>query len=88
MRPIPLLLSASPRTAKESAWVPVRFDRWKVVVEGLDDTVLILHHDSGIFGVLDEEELFIGQRKVKIEIKEPGSERYISVFAVPFVERK
>lgn len=88
MRPTPLLLSASPRTARESAWVPVRFDHWKVVVEGLDDTILILHHDSGVFGRLDEKEVFVGQRKVKIEIKEPGSEEYISVFAVPFVERK
>lgn len=87
----PLLLGANPRIAKTSAWVPVRFDNWKVVVEGLIDTVLDLHHhDPEVSTEFVKQgpvngEVIPGPCNVRVLIKKPGTERIISVFAEEIV---
>jgi hypothetical protein len=87
----PILLGANPKTAKSSAWVPVRFDGWKLVVEGLIDTILTFYHQVPETG---EEtihinvkpdcptlrRLFSGPAIVKIEVQEKGQEDLISAF--------
>jgi hypothetical protein len=92
----PILLGANPKTAKTSAWVPVRYERWKLVAEGLIDTKLALRHQvpetgeetvirNGLAnGGLDIKE-FNGICIVKIDVEEAGTENVISVFAEEIV---
>ncbi len=88
----PILLGANPRIAKTSAWVPVRFDNWRLVAEGLVDSKLALRHqvpESGAETVIRNGlangglaiKEFHGSAIVKIEIEEKGTEKTISVFA-------
>lgn len=84
----PILLGANPKTAKTSAWVPVRFDNWRLVVEGRKDSVLALYcqvpesGDETIHTINGNGELkHIGPSIVRAEMKERGSENAISVFA-------
>ncbi len=84
----PILLGANPKTANTSAWVPVRFDNWRLVVEGREDSKLTLYcqvPDSGdetIHLVNGNGEIkSIGPSIVRVEMKERGNENAISVFA-------
>ncbi len=88
----PILLGANPRIAKASAWVPVRFDNWKLVAEGLVDSKLALRHqipESGEETVIRNGlanggfsiPKFHGPAIIKVEIEEKGTEKNISVFA-------
>jgi hypothetical protein len=82
----PILLGANPKIAKTSAWVPVRFENWKLVAEGLIDTKLALRHqvpESGeetIFNHIGNGEVF-GPSIVRVEVISIGKEQAISVFA-------
>ena len=86
----PILLGADPKTAKTSAWVPVRYDNWRLVAEGLVDTKLALRHqvpETGketTFNYTGNGEVF-GPSIVKLEVEEPGTENAISVFAEEIV---
>lgn len=84
----PILLGANPKTAKSSAWVPVRFENWRLVVEGRVDSTLALYcqvpesGDETIHTVNGNGELkSIGPSIVRAEMKERGSENAISLFA-------
>lgn len=84
----PILLGANPKSAKSSAWVPVRYDNWELVVEGRQDSILALYcqvPDSGdetIHTINGNGELkSIGPSIVRVEMKERGTEKAISVFA-------
>jgi hypothetical protein len=84
----PILLGANPKIAKTSAWVPVRFDNWKLVVEGRVDSTLTLYcqvpesGDETIHTINGNGEIkSIGPSIVRAEMKERGTERIISVFA-------
>jgi len=84
----PILLGANPKTAKTSAWVPVRFDNWKLVVEGRVDSTLALYcqvpesGDETVHSINGNGEIkSIGPSIVRAEMKERGSENAISVFA-------
>lgn len=90
---IPILLGANPKTANPSVWVPVRFDRWQVRVEGLIDSELVLHpnfptsageftNGSLILTLSLNGEVFYGPCRVMTEFKKRGTEKNISVFAV------
>ncbi|KKN23043.1 hypothetical protein LCGC14_0908860 [marine sediment metagenome] len=82
---IPILLGASPKTANPVEWIPIRFDRWQVRVEGLIDSKLTLHSNkptveevtlSSINGAI-----YQGPCRVRVEFNERGTEKAISVFA-------
>lgn len=84
----PILLGANPKTANTSAWVPVRFENWKVVVEGRVDSTLALYcqvpesGDETMHTLNGNGELkHIGPSIVRAEMKERGGENAISVFA-------
>lgn len=88
---IPILLGACPKTANPVAWIPIRFDRWSVRVEGLVDSSLILHRYlqdtsnlplSHIGIVKLNGEIFNGSMRVRVEFEKRGTENFISVFAV------
>lgn len=89
----PILLGANPKIANPIEWIPIRFDRWTVRVEGLVDSKLILRSnfptDAGAF--MDNSlilslslngEVFYGPCRVKVEFMRRGTERTITVFAV------
>ena len=46
---IPILLGSRPKTANPVEWIPIRFDRWVVRVEGLVDSQLTLCSNSSDF---------------------------------------
>ncbi len=82
----PILLGASPKTATTSAWVPVRYKNWRLVVEGLIDTELTLYHQVPETGeehfiTCIEGGTFTGPLLVRMEIQKIGTENTISVFA-------
>ena len=81
---IPILLGASPKTANPVEWIPIRFDRWTIVVVGIMDSKLILHFNSPTISPFDlsnlNGEIFDGPTQVRVEFKERGMERNVSVF--------
>ena len=85
---IPILLGANPKIANPVEWIPVRFDKWTVRVEGLVDSRLILHSSwPGNGETLREDPvselaLWQGPCQVRVEFKERGNEKAITVFAV------
>ena len=88
---IPILLGANPKIANPVEWIPIRFDRWTVRVEGLVDSSLILHlyrQDTTNLPLsyIDKSklngEIFNGPIQVRVEFKERGTEKSITIFAV------
>ncbi len=81
---IPILLGANPRTANSSAWVPVRFDKWAIVMCDVVDSEFILHSDSSSifpFNLLSlNGKVFDGPCQVRVEFVRRGTEKAISVF--------
>ena len=84
---IPILLGSRPSTVKQVAWIPIRFERWQVRVEGLKDSELVLH-SNGPFKNKVEITLptmngatYNGPCQVRVEFKKRGTERNVSVFA-------
>ena len=83
---VPILLGANPKTAKPSVWIPIRFSKWAVRVEGLVDSQLVvaLHSDWPIkegICLPSNGEVYKGPCQVKVEFMKRGTERTISVFA-------
>ena len=81
----PILLGANPKTSNPVEWIPVRFDRWQVRVEGLVDSSLILCYNQSGNGEVFEDKLselalWQGPCRVRVEFKERGTEKAISVF--------
>ena len=83
---IPILLGANPEKANPNIWVPIRFDRWSVRVEGLVDSDLILYFNQPFAEIINlskmNGEAFHGPCEVRVEFKNRGTERTITVFAV------
>ncbi len=82
---VPILLGANPKTAKSSAWIPIRFNRWAVRVEGLVDSEITLHSNGSVPEKVELAKLngqvFDGPKQVRVEFMRRGTERTISVFA-------
>ncbi len=82
---VPILLGANPKTANPSAWIPIRFDRWAIVINSIVDSKLMLHFNSPTISPFDLSNLngkvFDGPTQVRIEFLERGSEKNISIFA-------
>lgn len=81
---IPILLGACPKTANPVAWIPIRFDRWSVRVEGLVDSEIALHSNEPDFTSIRilNGQVFDGPIRVRVEFEKRGTESFISVFAV------
>ncbi len=79
---IPILLGASPKTANPVEWIPIRFDRWQVRVEGLVDSELILHSTLPSFTSISipNGQVFNKPCLVRVELAKRGTEKSISVF--------
>lgn len=81
----PILLGANPKTANPNTWIPIRFSRWSTRVEGLVDSRLVLYERktkekitlSTVNGAI-----YQGPCQVRVEFKERGTEKFITVFAV------
>ena len=82
----PILLGANPKTANPNTWIPIRFDKWTVRVEGLVGSRLILHSndpaEKGIILSSINGAIYMGPCQVRVEFKERGNEKAITVFAV------
>ena len=82
----PILLGANPETSNPVEWIPIRFDRWTVRVEGLVDSELTLHSTCiGKVNVILTASLngkVYGPCLVRAEFVKRGTERTITVFAV------
>jgi len=82
---IPILLGANPKTANPSTWIPIRFDRWQVRVEGLVDSKLTLYSNEpnkGPVNIRRNGEVLMGPCQVRVGFEYRGTEKVISVFAV------
>lgn len=84
---IPILLGANPKIADPSTWIPVRFDKWTVRVEGLVNSRLILHSNKPGFTDITvwtslNGRVFNGPCEVRAEFVERGTEKAITIFAV------
>ena len=83
---IPILLGANPQMSNPNTWIPIRFDDWLVKVEGLIDSKLSLHFNQPFAEIIDlsklNGEVFNGPCQVRVEFKERGNEKAITVFAV------
>jgi hypothetical protein len=81
---IPILLGASPKTANPVEWIPIRFDRWGVRVEGLVDSIITLHSNTP-FNYIDisklDGEVLNGPVLVRAKFVKRGTEANISIFA-------
>ncbi|KKL04527.1 hypothetical protein LCGC14_2615160 [marine sediment metagenome] len=81
---IPILLGANPKTANPVEWIPVRFDRWFVRVEGLVDSELTLCSNEPSFTDISilNGQVFNGQCLVRVRFDKRGTEKAITVFVV------
>jgi len=85
---IPILLGSRPSIANPGIWVPIRFDRWFVRVEGLVDSKLTLHSNGPVKNKVKiilptmNGAIYMGPCQVRVEFKERGTERNVSVFVV------
>ena len=83
---IPILLGANPQMSNPNTWIPVRFDKWTVRVEGLVDSRLILHSndpaEKGIILSSINGAIYMGPCQVRVEFMERGTEKAITIFAV------
>ena len=81
---IPILLGANPKTANPVEWIPIRFDRWAIVMYDVVDSECILHFDSPSifpFNLLSlNGKVFDGPCQVRVEFVRRGTEKSISVF--------
>lgn len=83
----PILLGANPKIANPIEWIPIRFDRWTVRVEGLVDSKLIVALRSdwpikeGIY-LPANGKVYKGPCEVRVRFDERGTEKMITVFAV------
>lgn len=85
---IPILLSANPRHASETTFIPIRFAKWGIRAEGLEDSVLGLlceyHTNSSIkqrTSPLSVSKIYEGSCRIKVTVMKPGTEESISLFA-------
>ena len=81
---IALLIGADPRVAKFGPQVALNDGTWRIVVEGKQDSLLRLHHDSFIVHPkeLNGELVSVeGPMIVWVEIAKAGTEKFINVFA-------
>jgi len=83
---IPILLGANPEISNPIEWIPIRFDRWTVRVEGLVDSEITLHFNQPFAKIIDlskmNGEAFHGPIQVRVEFRNRGTERTITVFAM------
>ncbi len=80
----PILLGANPKIANPSTWIPVRFNRWTVRVEGLVDSHLTLCFNTPGFTDISAPngQVFNGPCLVRMEFDKRGTEKMITVFAM------
>ncbi|KKL70719.1 hypothetical protein LCGC14_2102100 [marine sediment metagenome] len=81
---IPILLGSRPSIANPGIWVPIRFDRWVVVVYNVVDSELVLHFNNPAVNPLNlsnlNGEVFDGPCQVRTEFVKRGTERAVSIF--------
>ena len=81
----PILLGANPKTAKPDIWIPIRFDRWRTKVMGLEDSGLVLYSsnpDTKVTLTLSlNGQVFYGPCLVRAEFVKRGTEKAVSIFA-------
>ena len=85
----PILLGANPETSRPDIWIPIRFNRWAVKVEGLvDSEITLCSNSSGFIDIsVPNGQVFNGPCQVRVEFMKRGTEKAISVLAVK-VENK
>lgn len=84
---VPILLAANPITAKPNVWVPIRFERWIVRVEGLVDSELTFYPSNPTDPILlVNGSVYKGPCQVRVEFENRGTEKAISVFAEEYKE--
>ncbi|KKL49341.1 hypothetical protein LCGC14_2316470 [marine sediment metagenome] len=85
---IPILLGSRPSIANPGIWVPIRFDRWVVRVVGLEDSKLVLYSNGPVKNKVKiilptlNGATYNGPCQVRVEFKERGTEKSITVFVV------
>ena len=81
----PILLGANPEVSNPVEWIPVRFDKWNIRVEGLVDSSLVLcerETKEKITLSTVNGAIYKGPCEVRVEFRNRGTERTITVFAV------
>ena len=85
---IPILLGSRPSTVKQVAWIPIRFERWQVRVEGLKDSELVLHSNGPFKNKVEitlptmNGAIYRGPCQTKVEFLFRGTEKSINIFVV------
>ena len=84
---IPILLGARPISANPDVWIPIRFGRWFVRVEGLVDSEIALHSNGPFKNKVSitlptmNGAVYMGPCQVRVEFVKRGTERAVSIFA-------
>ncbi|KKM71905.1 hypothetical protein LCGC14_1425920 [marine sediment metagenome] len=84
---VPILLGANPKTSNPSMWIPIRFGRWFVRVEGLIDSELSLYSNGPFKNRVKitlpamNGAVYMGPCQVRAEFVKRGTERAVSIFA-------
>ena len=84
---IPILLGANPKIANPVEWIPIRFGRWLVRVEGLENSELVLHSNGPFKNKVRitlptmNGAVYMGPCQVRAEFVKRGMERAVSIFA-------
>ncbi|KKM92514.1 hypothetical protein LCGC14_1217710 [marine sediment metagenome] len=84
---IPILLGANPKIANPVEWIPIRFGRWFVRVEGLENSELALHSNGPFKNKVRitlpamNGAVYMGPCQVRAEFVKRGTERAVSIFA-------
>ena len=73
---IPLLLVANPRHTKSGPSIFLRSGKWKIIEEGITTTEFVVLSSTPP----NYENELIGPCDVRVEIKNPGEEPFISIY--------
>jgi hypothetical protein len=75
-----LLIGHKPKRGHQGPVVYLSTGNWRIIPEKVNDTRFKVIHNSSP-GITLEKQFIIGPCSARIEILEPGTESYISVYA-------
>ena len=84
---VPILLGANPKTSNPSMWIPIRFGRWQIRMEGLINSEITLHCNGPFKNKVSTTlpkmngAVYMGPCQVRAEFVKRGTERAVSIFA-------
>jgi len=80
---VALLTGANPRVSRGGPEVRLLAGQWRIISEGIKDSILRLHIDNDPVLLVPHEDIivFTDRTNVRLKFESRGSEDHISVFA-------